>query len=342
MACLNPYDELKEYTEFMKTMRLDTGCWGTLFAVPTSVVDHFIKLATPEALKVLLYLLRHSGRTVSSEELCSALRLDAYAVEDAMCFWEQCNFFTDGGSQKELPETLQPSPEPEQPAVSLPAAQRTSAGYLPTPTELATRASASEEVQALLQLSEQTLGHPLNYTEQRSLLWMHDYLGFSPDVLLMLLAYCISVEHPQIRYVESIAVAWQTEGIVTVEAAEREIRRLTEQHSDTVRMMRLLHMQRWPTKKQMDYFQAWKQRGEPDELLVLAYERTIEAIDKLNLKYMDKMLLDWLEKGLRTAANVEAFLSKTDAEPETRAEASAHSYDLDAYKANVNRFEIPK
>ena len=38
---------------------LDAGAWNSVFAVPSSVVDKYIKLADGASLKLLLYLLRH-------------------------------------------------------------------------------------------------------------------------------------------------------------------------------------------------------------------------------------------------------------------------------------------
>ena len=40
---------------------IDLGQWNSIFAVPASVVDNHIKLATEAQLKVLLYILRNSG-----------------------------------------------------------------------------------------------------------------------------------------------------------------------------------------------------------------------------------------------------------------------------------------
>ena len=40
---------------------LDAGAWNSVFAVPSSVVDKYIKLADGASLKLLLYLLRHGG-----------------------------------------------------------------------------------------------------------------------------------------------------------------------------------------------------------------------------------------------------------------------------------------
>ena len=49
--------------------KANCGVWGTMFGVPCVVADNFLKLATGEQLKVLLYILRCSGRNCSDEEI---------------------------------------------------------------------------------------------------------------------------------------------------------------------------------------------------------------------------------------------------------------------------------
>ena len=48
---------------------LDAGAWSSVFAVPASVVDKYIKLADEASLKLLLYLLRHGGESFTEEQL---------------------------------------------------------------------------------------------------------------------------------------------------------------------------------------------------------------------------------------------------------------------------------
>ena len=40
---------------------VNLGCWGSIFAVPSDVVDKYLKIAGSAQLKVLLWILRHSG-----------------------------------------------------------------------------------------------------------------------------------------------------------------------------------------------------------------------------------------------------------------------------------------
>ncbi len=69
---------------------LDAGAWNSVFAVPTSVVDKYIKLADGASIKLLMYLLRHGGESFTEEQLKNALGIKRDGeLEDAAMFWFQ-------------------------------------------------------------------------------------------------------------------------------------------------------------------------------------------------------------------------------------------------------------
>ena len=69
---------------------LNAGEWNSVFAVPASVVDKYIKIAGENSLKLLLYLLRHGGKAFSEDKLRDDLGFhEAGELEDAALFWIQ-------------------------------------------------------------------------------------------------------------------------------------------------------------------------------------------------------------------------------------------------------------
>ena len=100
---------------------LDAGAWNSVFAVPSSVVDKYIKLADGASLKLLLYLLRHGGEQFTEEQLRDALNIKRGGeLEDAAMFWFQRGIIrmddgeltpTDDSVQERLSEAGEPEPE---------------------------------------------------------------------------------------------------------------------------------------------------------------------------------------------------------------------------------------
>ena len=51
---------------------LNAGNFGSVFAVPISVVDNYIKLANEASIKVLLYMLRNNEQALSCKNISDA------------------------------------------------------------------------------------------------------------------------------------------------------------------------------------------------------------------------------------------------------------------------------
>ena len=172
----------------------------------------------------------------------------------------------------------------------------------------------------------------LTPTEQRSLLWMRDYLGLGSDVILMLIGYCISIEKPHVRYIESVAVSWHEQDILTLQRAQEEVQRLTAQRTFTTDIMRAFEMKRRPTPNQQAFIDQWQSKGYGLELITCAYETCVESIDKLSFSYINKVLATWESEGLSSRAAV------NDAKAKRSSGTESHSYQLNEYKKLMNNF----
>ena len=203
------------------------------------------------------------------------------------------------------------------------------------PSEIAQRVENSEDVRVMFNMAEASFGRPLNHTEQRSFIWMHDYLGLSADVLITIAAYCISIEKGSIKYIETLASDWSEKGINTLELVQDEIKAQEEKNTFNGRIMKAFGMTRRPTAKQQELIDSWKKKGYSLELIEYAYEKTIEAIDKLNFPYINKVLENWYSQGLITKAKIDGGNNKRNARTERESE---HSYDLNELKSFVNNF----
>ena len=58
--------------------------------------------------------------------------------------------------------------------------------------------------------------------------------------------------------------------------------------------------------KEREYIAQWVDMGLSDELIRLAYERTVYRKGAMNWAYMNKILQSWRQAGYRTAAQAEA------------------------------------
>lgn len=159
---------------------------------------------------------------------------------------------------------------------------------------------------------QRLLGRTLNTEELKILLGFVRYLGFSADVISVLVCYCKdrarqrgSLRNPSLRTIEKEAYAWAERGIDSVEEAAAFIQAQNVRNSRMHRMMNILQIRgRRLTAAEERYAQSWLDMGVEEELIAMAYERTCLNTGGLNWNYMNKILQRWNEQGLRTAEDV--------------------------------------
>ncbi|MBQ8011565.1 MAG: DnaD domain protein, partial [Oscillospiraceae bacterium] len=205
------------------------------------------------------------------------------------------------------------------------------------PSEIAHSLEQSQELKDLFVCTEKVFGRLLNHMEQRSLIWIHSYLGMRSEVILLLLGYCVSIDKISMSYAESIAISWMERDITTHEQADAEIKRLNAEHSYLSQIRKMFEMQHAPTTQQKKYIEGWRTAGYSMELLQYAYEITIESIEKLNFKYINTILEKWAAQGITTPEQAQQLRSSSAAAARSSA-AAQDSAELDEYLSVVNRF----
>lgn len=330
--------------------KVNSGMWGMMFGVPCIVADNFLKLADEAQIKTLIYVLRNNNRICTSDEIARAIGITPEQAEEALLFWEQANVLDSNSSQENKAVisngfmNFQPEPEVKvqensQQNIKEESEERkkndSSAGLKMSPSEIAEAVNDSSDTKSLFQLAELQLGN-LNYTMQKSLIWMNSYLGLPVDVIIMLIVYCKSIDRVSISYIEKIAYSWNEKGINTLPLAETEINHLSETRTFVYAIMKAFDMKRRPTQSQMEYINEWQKASYPIPMIKYAYEKTVEQIEKMKFSYINAILIKWSESGFRTLEDVrnsEAEYKKNNTSKNTEAENSSFS---DKYKSLIN------
>ena len=337
---------------------INLGAWKSVFAVPTNVVDEYILLAGSASLKVLLYLLRHSGEDLSCDNIKSALKLSSDDVSDAMLFWEQAGLIKiDGGDITPAQDTAAKSASSASKKAEVTQAvienndnnsskssssthivmskvkeikpgksNRLSAG------EIASRINDSAEVAYLFQSAEQRFKRPLNHTEQRSLISMHDYVGLTVDVILMIIEYCQSIDRCNVRYIETIAADWADRGITTHAQAEEAIVELKERSSYEKQIKHKFGIERALIPRAKEFAFRWMgELGMSIDMVDIAYQRAVENTGKCSFAYINTIIESWGKKGITTPNQAmeekESFKKKT----KKKEKKKDTSYNLDDF-----------
>lgn len=325
---------------------LNTNHWSNLFAVPNAVVDNYIKLASGQAIKILLYILRNNNKNVSSTELSKSLNISTEDIDDAFTFWEEVGILSKSNqiieTEQSLPyennkketntveatEAIKISLEKEEKQKSF--IQRSSANYNIKPSEISEKIEKSSDIKALFQLAEQLMNSMLTHTEHRSFLWMHEYLGIKVDVLLMLIDYCVSIEKTNPAYIEKIAIDWNENSIDTIEKAQNEITRMKKTQSFSHKVCNAFGLKRHPTPKQKELINSWISKGFSIDIIEYACEKTINSAKALNFAYVNGILENWYSEGLSTRQQIDnKFPKKSYSKNESS--SSEQSYNINEF-----------
>lgn len=281
-----------------------------VFAVPDCAVDDYIKLASGKAVKVLLYIMRHKYiQTENAAQIAEELdkRMSAEDVEDALSYWEQVGLIC---PSDKAPVTEVQVKKAAEPAVSPTVSARLDierTNKMISPKEIAERIEESKEIDFLFKETERLLGKALNHTEQRTLIWMHDYYSMGTDILLMIIDFCKSVDKPGLNFAEKIAADWSDKGITSHEQAENEILHLQNYYSLAGQVVSRIGLNRSLTSKEREFVNLWSSMGISADLIERAYEKTANATGKVSFSYMNKIIEEWNKNNLRTFAEIEEY-----------------------------------
>lgn len=312
-----------------------------VFAVPDIAAD-CLKLANGKAVKVLLYILKNKITDVDFSLVAESVAVTEEDVEDALSYWQQVNVLYQDGN-KPLSEYKPPLPSEKDNCLTISSSEKTpmisdhrakeKATKMITPAEIAERLKESEEVSFLFSAAEATLGRVLTYTEQRTIVWLHDYYGMAPDLLLMIMDFAKSQNKTSIGFIEKIAVTWHDNGISNHEQAEREIRQLQNYYSLSGQISTRLELNRTLTPTERKFVNEWAAKNISIDLIIYAYEKTIDTIGKVKFSYMNTILLDWYSKGFGTVKDIKNAESGQNSQfkrdSTTSSTDNEHSYNLD-------------
>lgn len=285
---------------------LDAGAWNSVFAVPASVVDKYIKLADGASLKLLLFLLRHGGESFTEEQLRDRLGIRSNGeLEDATMFWFQRGIIRmDEGelkpmdiTQEVLPEAAEPEPEPQRSSIRKVAQNNGATIY--TSGDIAKRQQTDSAVKFLFREAEQLYGRPLRTTESRMVLQITDFYGLPAEVAVMLLKYCFRIEKTTPSYITRTAEDWAENNIRTVDEADAQLQKLEKLTSVEENLRRAMELKTKFSPNQIAYIKTWTEEwGFGEDMIMLAHEMTQDRIGSMNFSYTNGILENWKKDGV--------------------------------------------
>lgn len=334
--------------------RINLGQWGSVFAVPSSVVDKHIKLASEAQLKVLLYLLRNADRDISDADISEALRISAEETANAVEFWTERGLLAESGDVF-IPadKTEQSIKAVENTVPEAPVKKHTTVSRARRPDSAFVSKLLKEDaiLAGLLEDAQTVLKKPLSSGDTATLVMLYDTFGLPCEVIAMMMTYLASVGNANMRSIERMGIRWSDEGIKTADDAEREIERMTDSRDAWSRVSSLFGIRNVgnPTKSQLEHADRWLNTwGFNDVMITEAYERCVNQKGEYNIRYINAILKRWNEKNIRSLDTLKeeeaAVKNKPKPKPKPSAKGSVFSvegasFDISKYEENDSLFD---
>lgn len=204
------------------------------------------------------------------------------------------------------------------------------------------------EFPSMIGEAQRRLGRLLSTEEIKILLCVYRYLGLPPEVISILINYCIQrskargqTRLPSIRAIEKEAYRWADLGIDTMEEAAVYMQSQLQLQANVSKIQHLLGIEgRKLTPGEEKLISAWLSWGFGEREIQLAYEKTCMNTGGLKWPYLNSILNSWHEKGLTTLAAIESG----DRPPENKARDPAkpgyHAQRHDDELSDIQRAAI--
>ena len=176
------------------------------------------------------------------------------------------------------------------------------------------RSESDPAFSTIIEEAKRVMGKPLSSPDIKTLFGIYDHFGMPAEVVLLMLNYCGLVferkygaqRRPSMRAFEKEALWWANREILTMEAAEEYIQWANRRTGDVGRVKEALGIRgRELVKSELERINSWLDMGFTDEVIAIAYERTVTNTGALKWNYMDKILHSWKEKNLMTPQEIE-------------------------------------
>lgn len=310
--------------------------------------------ATPEQLRVLLWLASDPTLFAKPAQLARLAGADREEIGDILDFWQSVGVLSNGKEAQESKKAQRkPTDKPAKPATDTkkttsateakpaveakPAAEAkpaflARADELPnySTAELSDLLEKSQTLRMLIEEAQNTWGKIFNPYETTILVGLSDYLGLDNEYILLLLAHCKRVGKKSLREVEYYALRLVDKGITDATALEEyikcnEMRRSIE---GKIRTMFGLGSRAFTTKEET-MINNWASYGYGEDIIRRAYDITVGTAKEASIPYANSILKCWHSEGLDTAAQIDA---KLDAEREKKGQAvMTGSFDTDDF-----------
>lgn len=320
----------------MIEIQLHSDCQSTDTVVPNKFIDTYMPEANGEFVKVYLYLLQC---VQSHSYICTVSAIADHFnhtekdVVRALNYWQKQGLLalelnsegnisicmtdlgraastpaeprSDTGSPRLTVSAVAPAKEPVSEPAPPPALKKAPSKHSYSADALL-EFQKNPEISELFYVVETYIRHPLSENDMNTVLFWHEDLHFSTELIVYLLEYCITKGHTSMRYLDKVAQGWHADNITTVEQAKEDAAIHSQAYYGVMKALGITG--RSLIKSETACIKKWtNEYGFNLPLIQEACRRTITATHQPSFEYTDSILTRWHENQVHTLADVQAL-----------------------------------
>lgn len=272
-----------------------------VFLMPKKVLKYAAEAKKTE-LKVLLYLFADM-EGFSVEKAAAELNETAESITNALSFWRGAGIIC------EMPQntgTAADKAVDEEKKASATVVKPSERGY--STLEIARARKDDKDFSSLVAYVESVTGELLNSSKQGDLLYLYDNLGMQCDVIMGIVAHCVSEDKRKIRYIAKTAEGIHNDGVRSYRELEHYFaaKKSYKEYSSFVKKL-IGAGDRAFTPSEEKIVKRWESEiCVSRELVEYAYEKNIGAISKPSIPYMSKIIDGWVKDGIKSVEQAKA------------------------------------
>jgi len=279
--------------------------------IPNIFFDRYMPKANGEFLKVYLYLFRHSQdplADISLSSIADAFNMTESDVKRAFRYWEKedlltIEYLTSGDIGIIHLNDFCPSPN-EKPSKAPDKTDRT-AEYRKTSYTMQQIQAFTDDYDGnqLFFVIQQYLGKPLSQTDINTIVFFHEQLGLSVDLIEYLFEYCVSNNHRSMHYIEKVAISWAEQKINTIAQAKKNSAYYHKTYYAVLKAFGINNRQ--PIDSEIAYINKWQEEyGFSIAIILEACSRTMLATHSPSFEYTDSILKNWRTKDAKNMDDI--------------------------------------
>lgn len=282
-------------------MKLEQSDLSMIFST-TEISDVFfteyLSQASGDYIKIYLYILFLSkyGKDIKLNDLAKKLALPLKTIQDALKYWEDAGvivkkntgYIVNNLQEIELHKLYKP--------------KLSSTADMEKSSQNQYRAKAIDAINTSF---FQGVMSPSWYSDID--LWFKKY-GFDEQVMLALFRYCFERSALHRNYIQAVADAWNKNNIKTFSDLDIYYQKQEKMNVIKKSISKKLGLNRTLTQYEEAYIEKWVvDFGFTIDIIDIALKKTTSK-SNFSFDYIDKIICDWNEHGLKTTNDVQKFL----------------------------------